>query len=211
MSFKREKQNHHLPVEQCIRKEVQPEVYQDEVKSIMKGSKPPKTSSFLSINLVLDPDGILRVWGHLQNMSANWPDGDNHDQIIIPKAIILHYPYVSFSLQHTTSRTSLNRICYTNSWLFGLWVECHQSFIYKLRRCVTCKKLNRSFAWTKMADFPRDRLETGPPFTFVDIDNFGPWAIVYRKTQGMQRATTAGLFCSHAWCLELSMSSSLRS
>lgn len=79
------------------------------------------------------------------------------------------------------------------------------------RRCVTCKKLNRSFAWTKMADFPRDRLETGLPFTFVDIDNFGPWAIVYRKTQGMQRATTAGLFCSHAWCLELSMSSSLRS
>lgn len=108
MSFKREKQNHHLPVEQCIRKEVQPEVYQDEVKSIMKGNKPPKTSWFLSINLVLDPAGILRVWGHLQIMSANWPDGDNHDQIIIPKAIILHYPYVSFSLQHTTSRTSLN-------------------------------------------------------------------------------------------------------
>jgi hypothetical protein len=38
-----------------------------------------------------------------------------------------------------------------------------------------------------MADLPKDRLETGPPFIFVGIDVFGPWPIVFRKIRGMQR------------------------
>lgn len=37
-----------------------------------------------------------------------------------------------------------------------------------------------------MADLPCDRMEPGPPFTFVGIDTFGPWPIVFRKTRGGQ-------------------------
>ncbi|XP_071142180.1 uncharacterized protein [Mytilus edulis] len=35
-----------------------------------------------------------------------------------------------------------------------------------------------------MADLPVDRLEPGPPFTYVGVDCFGPWEIVTRKTRG---------------------------
>lgn len=37
-----------------------------------------------------------------------------------------------------------------------------------------------------MVDLSCDRMEPGPPFTFVGIDTFGPWPIVFRKTRGGQ-------------------------
>lgn len=37
-----------------------------------------------------------------------------------------------------------------------------------------------------MADLPDDRLTPAPPFTFVGVDVFGPWKIVYRRTRGSQ-------------------------
>nr|XP_034336122.1 uncharacterized protein LOC117692445 [Crassostrea gigas] len=95
--FQREKQNHHLPVEQFIIKEVQHEVYQEEVQSIMKGSKPPKNSSLLSLNPVLDPNGILRVGGRLQHISTNRPYEDDHHPIIIPKG---HHIALLLKLRH---------------------------------------------------------------------------------------------------------------
>uniref|UniRef100_A0A8W8P6S9 Uncharacterized protein n=1 Tax=Magallana gigas TaxID=29159 RepID=A0A8W8P6S9_MAGGI len=79
-------------VEQFIIKEVQHKVYQEEVQSIMKGSKPPKNSSLLPLYLVLDPNGILRI---LQHISTNRPYEDDHHPIIIPKghhiALLLIY------------------------------------------------------------------------------------------------------------------------
>lgn len=35
-----------------------------------------------------------------------------------------------------------------------------------------------------MANLPPDRLEPGPPFTYVGLDTFGPWEVVTRKTRG---------------------------
>lgn len=184
--FQREKQNHHLPVEQFIIKEVQHEVYQEEVQSIMKGSKPPKNSSLLSLNPVLDPNGILRVGGRLQHISTNRPYEDDHHPIIIPKGhhiALLLVRHFHSNIQHQGRHLTECAIRAAGFWLVGG----KRLIISVLRSCVTCKKLRGSFGWTKMADLPRDRLETGPPFTFVGIDTFGPWPIVYRKTRGMQR------------------------
>jgi hypothetical protein len=35
-----------------------------------------------------------------------------------------------------------------------------------------------------MADLPSDRMEAGPPFSFVGVDTFRPWPVTFRKTRG---------------------------
>jgi hypothetical protein len=35
-----------------------------------------------------------------------------------------------------------------------------------------------------MSDLPEERLKSCPPFTYVDVDCFGPWDIVTRRTRG---------------------------
>ena len=35
-----------------------------------------------------------------------------------------------------------------------------------------------------MADLPKDRLDPSPPFSYVGLDIFGPWSVVFRRTRG---------------------------
>ncbi|XP_052089512.1 uncharacterized protein LOC127726248 [Mytilus californianus] len=35
-----------------------------------------------------------------------------------------------------------------------------------------------------MSDLPTDRLSPCPPFSYVGVDTFGPWSVVFRKTRG---------------------------
>ena len=35
-----------------------------------------------------------------------------------------------------------------------------------------------------MADLPKDRLDPSPPFSYVGVDTFGPWSVVFRRTRG---------------------------
>lgn len=37
-----------------------------------------------------------------------------------------------------------------------------------------------------MGDLPSDRLKPSPAFTFVGVDTFGPWPIIYHRTRGGQ-------------------------
>lgn len=41
-----------------------------------------------------------------------------------------------------------------------------------------------------MADLPLDRIEPGPPFSFVGFDAFGPWPVVVKKTIRGVRTTS---------------------
>lgn len=45
-----------------------------------------------------------------------------------------------------------------------------------------------------MSDLPIDRLSTDPPFSFVDLDVFGPWMVKARCTRG-------GLGSSDRWAV----------
>ncbi|KAI3361617.1 hypothetical protein L3Q82_001934 [Scortum barcoo] len=50
--------------------------------------------------------------------------------------------------------------------------------------CVTCRRLRGKEEEQIMADLPKDRLCSDPPFTYVGLDVFGPWPITARKTRG---------------------------
>lgn len=150
MSFQREKPNYHLPVKQFIRKEVQPEVYQDDVKSVIKGSKPPKTSSFLSINLFLDPESF-----EFGDACSTCPLIDLMETIMFqssfqrPSYCIIPMCHFLCNTQHQGLHLTEYAIRTAGFWPVGGM----PTIIYVLRRCVTCKKLRRSFAWTKMHTF----------------------------------------------------------
>ena len=67
----------------------------------------------------------------------------------------------------------------------GLWIVGAKRLIAKIiSQCVTCRKLRGKIMTQHMADLPRDRLDTPPPFTNVGFDVFGPWQICTRRTRG---------------------------
>jgi len=41
-----------------------------------------------------------------------------------------------------------------------------------------------SFEYQKMANLPIERVEQAPSFIYVDVDTFGPWQVVSRRTRG---------------------------
>jgi hypothetical protein len=186
LTFQREKQKVHLPVEKFIIKQIQHEVYMEEVEAITKGSKPPKNSSLLPLNPVLDSEGILRVGGRLRHMPTDQLSKEDLHPIIIPKGhqiAVLLVRHFHTQIHHQGRHLTESAVRAAGYWVIGG----KRLIIGAIKSCVICKKLRGSFGWTKMADLPKDRLETGPPFTFVGIDGFGPWPIVFRKTRGMQK------------------------
>lgn len=69
----------------------------------------------------------------------------------------------------------------------GFWITSGKRLISStLHKCVTCRKLRGKQERQLMADLPADRLQPTPPFTYVGVDTFGPWAIVTRRTRGGQ-------------------------
>lgn len=73
----------------------------------------------------------------------------------------------------------------------GLWIVGFRRLVNSLiRSCIMCKKLRGNLGWTKMADLPLDRIEPGPPFSFVAVDAFGPWPVVVKKTTRGVRTTS---------------------
>lgn len=46
-----------------------------------------------------------------------------------------------------------------------------------IHQCVTCRRLRAKVQQQKMADLPADRLTSTPPFTYCEVDYFGPWYV----------------------------------
>lgn len=57
--------------ETCIIIAVQQEMYAEEISCLRSSQNLPRNSSILSLNPVLDDDGILRVGGRLKNAPAD--------------------------------------------------------------------------------------------------------------------------------------------
>jgi hypothetical protein len=60
----------------------------------------------------------------------------------------------------------------------------HQVVSSILQKFVLCRKIRGKTEDQRMADLPEDRITPGPPFTNVDIDTFGTWSIIMRRTRG---------------------------
>ncbi|XP_062610110.1 uncharacterized protein LOC134271902 [Saccostrea cucullata] len=167
-----------------IIRKVQSMIFPEEIAAITEGRSPP-----LPLKPILDEHGVLRVGGRIQRMRGK-KQNDYTKAItchpkIIPKGhqiallLVRHY---HASIHHQGRHLTEGAIRSAGYWIIGG----KRLVSTVIRDCVTCKKLRGQTGWCQMADLPIDRMEPGPPFTFVGIDTFGPWPIVFRRTRGGQ-------------------------
>ena len=60
----------------------------------------------------------------------------------------------------------------------GIWITGGIDGVSRvINRCVVCRKLRAAPQVQKMADLPKDRLESSPPFSHSAVYCFGPWRV----------------------------------
>lgn len=169
--------------ERLIIHTVQMEAFGTEIQAIKEG-KSLKGSSVQPLCPILGPDGLLRVGGRLRRAQVGKDFGDlSKHPIIIPKnshlakLLILHFhKKVAHQGRHFTEGAVRAA---------GFWVVAAKRLIMsEISKCVICRMLRGKLGWQQMADLPEDRVRPSPPFSFVGVDTFGPWPIIYRRTRG---------------------------
>jgi hypothetical protein len=69
----------------------------------------------------------------------------------------------------------------------GFWLIGSKRLVTShIHHCVKCRKLCGRQEEQRTADFPAERFDVAPPFTYFGIDEFGPWTISTKKTLGGQ-------------------------
>ncbi|XP_051792766.1 uncharacterized protein LOC127530319 [Acanthochromis polyacanthus] len=171
-----------LKAETLIIRCVQRKTYSKEFDCLAAGKTIPKDSSLWKLDPYMDEKGLLRVGGRLKHAAL---DMGEQFPIIIParshigKLLVRHY---HGKVKHQGRVFTEGSIRMAGYWIIGA-----KRYINSiLRKCVVCNKLRGRAAQQKMADLPPDRLSTEPPFTYVGLDVFGPWAVTTRRTRGGQ-------------------------
>jgi hypothetical protein len=55
----------------------------------------------------------------------------------------------------------------------GFWIVGFRQLVNSLiRSFVMCKKLRGKVGWSKMANLTQEKIDPGPPFSFVGVDTF---------------------------------------
>ncbi|XP_062610035.1 uncharacterized protein LOC134271839 [Saccostrea cucullata] len=178
--------------EKFLLRELQKQFFSKEIQCLKEKSSLPKNSTISALCPFLDGDDLLRVGGRLNNVKHVLPTGEINP-IIVPKNHHITTLLVRFyheSVRHQGRHITEGALRQNGFWLISA-KRTVSSYIHK---CVTCKKLRGKLEYQKMADLPCDRLTSGPPFTSVGIDTFGPWKVVARRTRG-------GVINSKRWAI----------
>ena len=162
--------------ETFILKEVQRTASADEITRLTsKGGsgKCKKNSPLLKLNPFLDDRGLLRVGGRVEKSSL--PFEIKHP-VILPRSshvtnlMIEHYHQ---KVNHQGKGMTMNEIRSNRLWIANLSAAV-SSHIY---RCVQWRRQRRPTEGQKMADLPMERVEITPPFTYCNMDCFGPFTV----------------------------------
>ncbi|KAJ8039046.1 hypothetical protein HOLleu_16634 [Holothuria leucospilota] len=128
------------------------------------------------LNPFLDEDGQLRVGGRLRR--ADLDLGGGHPILLSKNSHVsrLIATYFHESIQHQGRHMTTGAVRSGGFWILGV----HSLVRSIIDKCTICKRLRAKPITQQMADLPKDRMETSPPFTNVGTDVFGPWTIVTR-------------------------------
>ncbi|XP_019713518.1 uncharacterized protein LOC109508118, partial [Hippocampus comes] len=141
-----------------------------------------ENTSLRKLDPYVDEDGLLRIGGRLKHAAL---DTNEQFPIIVPTRshvatlLVRHYHE---KVKHQGRVFTEGSIRAAGYWIVGA-KRCINNILHK---CVTCNKLRGKIRVQKMADLPADRLSSEPPFTYVGLDVFGPWAVTTRRTRGGQ-------------------------
>ena len=81
--------------------------------------------------------------------------------------------YFHEKVQHQNRRRSLNEIQVDGFWVIGGT----SAVASEIANSVTSQKLRGTIQEQKMTDFPKDRLNPAPPFTYCAVEYCKPWYI----------------------------------
>ncbi|XP_038165126.1 uncharacterized protein LOC119799356 [Cyprinodon tularosa] len=195
LSTEKERQD----AECVIIKDLQRQIYSEELRLLIKGSQLPPRNSLHRLNAFVDKDGVIRVGGRLRD--SNLPYEVKHPAIIpkehhITRMIIAH---CHEKIKHQGKGMTINAIREKGYWILGIG----RAVASHIRVCVKCRKLRRCTEEQKMADLPPERVDSFPPFLYCGMDCFGPF---YTK-QGRNTRKRYGLlftcFSSRAIHIEM--------
>ena len=162
--------------ERHIFKEIQRKAFKNEIASLSRkeqNAKISRQSSLLKLDPFIDEEGLIRVGGRLENSTL--PFEVKHP-IVLPRSsqvtdlIIDHFHK---KVKHQGKGMTMNEIRSNGLWILGLNAAV-ASYIYK---CVQCRRQRRPTEGQKMANLPKDRVESAPPFTYCGMDCLGPFTI----------------------------------
>lgn len=161
----------------------QRDAFSMEIQCLKNGKEIPKSSSIGALSPLLGSDGLLRVGGRLNKVSDHVIGSGMRNPIILPKGshistlIVRHFHQ---KVCHQGRHFTEGAVRSSGFWIVGL----KGIVASEIRDCFICRKLRKPLGNQQMSDLPQDRCEPSPPFSFVGVDTFGPWPIVFRKTRG---------------------------
>lgn len=161
-------------------KRMQEQEFPDEVKSLRLKQNLKSNSKLLSLNPLLDQDGIIRVGGRLGNSSL--PDEQRH-VIILPqkhRLTVLIIRNEHYHLLHAGAQALLASL------RLRYWPLSGKIAIQKvLRHCILCFKNRASTLNQLMGDLPVTRVTPSRAFVNCGVDYAGPFSIkMTRNTTG---------------------------
>ena len=168
-----------------------------ERKSSLKSCSP-----LFKLDPFVDCSGILRVGGRLKR--ASMPDNVKFPVVLPRKSHItdLVIKHCHDQVEHQGRGMTLSEVRSKGFWVIG-----GSAAVAKcISNCVTCRKLRGTVEEQKMADFPLDRSEPAPPFTFSAVDYFGPWIVKEGRRDVKRYGVLFTCMASRAVHLELSNS-----
>lgn len=132
-----------------------------------------KSSILFKLDPFLDASGILRAGGRLK--FAEMPEFVKFPIIVPGKSHIanLIVKHCHEQVNHQGRGMTINEVRSCGYWIVGG----SSAVASHISKCVKCRKMRGVVEDQKMADFPLDRSEPAPPFTFSAVDYFGPWLI----------------------------------
>ncbi|KAL4001464.1 protocadherin Fat 1/2/3 [Sarotherodon galilaeus] len=158
-----------------------------------------RANRLYKLNPFLDEKGVLRVGGRLKH--ADLHPHIKHPAILpskthISRLLIEHFHQ---KVHHQGRGMTMNELRSNGIWLLGC-SHAVSSYIYK---CVKCRKFRRNAEVQRMADLPRERVGTSPPFSYCGMDCFGPFYVKEGRKELKRYGLLFTCLCSRAVHIEL--------
>ncbi|KRX12510.1 Transposon Tf2-6 polyprotein, partial [Trichinella nelsoni] len=183
-------------------KTLQKEEFPEELESLKREKKLPKSSRLWPLNPYIDDNGILRVGGRLRH--SDLPFHTKYP-VLLPN----QHPLVKLLVRDQHIRQLHAGVDQTLSCLRQrYWIVNGRSVVKQvIRECVTCRKENAKPFSPKMSDLPRERVVEVLPFENTGLDVAGP---LYAREGNTVRKVYICLFtCMTTRAIHLELVSSL--
>ena len=163
-----------LTLEECrgaksiILKEVQKKFFWEELKALESGQPVHQQSSLLSLHPFVE-DGLIRMWGRLQQVKATFEE--LHPVLVKTCGVINQLVlYIHAQLQHARTGTVISTLRRQDIWI----LRSKKTVSSVIRKCLECGRFLAGPAFEQTLPFPRCRVTCRRSFEATGMDLGGP-------------------------------------